>query len=121
MDPSPEMMKGSIMKKNLQLSLLLLAVLVVGPGRTALAQTPTASQRPADNVNTNTKMLYHDGRVMVGDQDVYLIWYGCWDDSCGFRGNTTIQSILREFTSNIGGSPYLPDQQDLPQRSWPNT
>ena len=94
------------MKKNLQLSLLLLTVLVVGLDRTALAQTPTASQRPADNINTNTKMLYHDGRVMVGDQDLYLIWYGCWDDSCGFRGDTTIQSILRDFSSSIGGSPY---------------
>ena len=95
------------MTKNLQLLLMLLTVLVVGLDQTSLAQTPTAGQRPADNVNTNTKMIYHDGSIMAGDLDVYLIWYGCWDDNCGLAGNTTIQSILRDFTSSIGGSPYF--------------
>ena len=102
------------MKKNLHLSLVLLTVLVVGLDQTSLAQTPTASQRPSDNLNTNSRMLYHDGSVMVGDQDVYLIWYGCWDDSCGFRGNTTIQNIVRDFTASIGGSPYYQINRTYP-------
>ena len=102
------------MKKNLQLSLLLLTVLVVGLDRTALAQTPTASQRPQDNVNTSTKMLYHDGPIMTGAQDVYFIWYGCWDDTCGFRGDTTIQSILLDFMIYIGGSPYYQINRTYP-------
>ena len=102
------------MKKSLQLSLLLLTVLAVGLDRTASAQTPTASQRPADNVNTNSKMIYHDGRVMVGDQDVYLIWYGCWDDTCDFRGNPIIQSIVRDFMSSVGGSPYYQINRTYP-------
>jgi hypothetical protein len=95
------------MKKNLQLFLMLLTVLAFGLDQTTLAQTPTASQKPADNINTNTKMLYHDGSIMAGDIDVYLIWYGCWDNNCGLAGNTTIQSILRDFASSIGGSPYF--------------
>jgi hypothetical protein len=102
------------MKKNLQLLLTLLTVLVVGLDETALAQTPTASQRPTDNVNTTTKMLFHGGSVMTGDIDVYFIWYGCWDDNCGLAGNTIIQSILTEFASSIGGSPYFQINRSYP-------
>jgi Phosphate-induced protein 1 conserved region len=107
-------MKGSDMTKNLQLLLMLLTVLVVGLDRTALAQTPTASQRPADVVKTDSRMLYHDGPVMAGAADIYLIWYGCWDDNCGWAGNTTIQSILTDFASSIGGSPYLQINRTYP-------
>ena len=43
---------------------------------------------------------------MTGAQDVYFIWYGCWDDTCG-NGNTTTQTILTDFIQNVGGSPYF--------------
>ena len=102
------------MKNKLQLSLLLLTVLVVGLDRTALAQTPTASQRPAGNINTTTKMLYHDGPIMTGSQSIYFIWYGCWDDNCGFMGNTTIPSILRDFMITVGGSAYAQINRTYP-------
>ena len=59
-------MKGSNMTKNLQLSLMLLTLLVAGLDRSALAQTPTASQRPVDSVKTDSRMLYHDGPIMAG-------------------------------------------------------
>ena len=102
------------MKKNLQLSLMLLTVLVVGLDRTAFAQTPTASQRPTDNVKTDSRMAYHGGPIMTGAVDVYFIWYGCWDNNCGLAGNTTIQSILTDFASGIGGSPYFQINRTYP-------
>jgi hypothetical protein len=44
---------------------------------------------------------------MAGAQDVYLIWYGCWDANCGRMGNPITQAILTEFMSSLGGSPYF--------------
>ena len=43
---------------------------------------------------------YHGGPVMLGTPSVYLIWYGSW------TGNTAT-TILPEFVSSIGGSPYF--------------
>jgi hypothetical protein len=106
-------MKGSDMSKNLQL-LLMLLMLVVGLDRPALAQTSTASQRPQDNVKTDSRMLYHDGPIMTGSMNIYLIWYGCWDDNCNFAGNTTVQAILRDFVISIGGTPYFQINRTYP-------
>jgi hypothetical protein len=44
---------------------------------------------------------------MSGAADVFVIWYGCWDDNCGNFGNTNTQEIVRDFLSNVGGSPYF--------------
>ena len=44
---------------------------------------------------------YHNGPVMPGAQDVYLIWYGDWSH------NLSAQTILSDFASSVGGSPYL--------------
>lgn len=44
---------------------------------------------------------YHGGPVMLGQTNVYYIWYGNWS------GNTAAQSILNYFAYNIGGSPYF--------------
>lgn len=70
------------------------------------AQSAPASQGDK-GVKTDTKMLYHSGPIMSGAADVYVIWYGCWDDTCGFRGDTNTQMILTDFLSSIGGSPYF--------------
>ena len=43
---------------------------------------------------------YHGGPVMLGMTNVYYIWYGNWS------GNTA-GTILTDFASNIGGSPYF--------------
>jgi hypothetical protein len=56
--------------------------------------------------NTNSRITYHDGPIMTGTQDVYFVWYGCWDEICQ-NGNTTTQTILTDFVSNVGGSPYF--------------
>ena len=51
-------------------------------------------------VKTNTKINYHDGPVMQGTSNVYLIWYGNW------IGNTA-QSIITDLVLNLGFSTYF--------------
>lgn len=43
---------------------------------------------------------YQGGPVMLGTPDVYFIWYGNW------AGSTAL-TVLPDFMSNLGGSPYL--------------
>jgi len=93
-------------KTNLQLLLVLLALSAGCLASSASAQGTAASQKPG-NVNTTTKITYHDGPIMTGTPGVYFIWYGCWDGTCGNAGNPTTQSILEDFASNVGGSPYF--------------
>ena len=66
-----------------------------------------SAQRMRPAPNTNSKMLYHGGAVMAGDQDIYFIWYGCWNDDCGITGSTRTVDVLSIFAQNIGGSPYF--------------
>jgi hypothetical protein len=47
-----------------------------------------------------TGINYHGGPVMLGTTNVYFIWYGNWS------GNTAT-TILPDFASHIGGSPYF--------------
>jgi hypothetical protein len=42
---------------------------------------------------------YHGGPVMLGTVNAYYIWYGNWN------GNSAT-TILSDFASNVGGSPY---------------
>lgn len=74
---------------------------------TASAQNPSAKQKPGGDVKTDTRILYHNGPIITGTPDVYVIWYGCWDDNCGNAGDTATQFILTDFISNVGGSPYF--------------
>lgn len=53
----------------------------------------------AGSGGTSNGISYHGGPVMLGAVGVYYIWYGNWS------GNTAT-SILGDFASNIGGSPY---------------
>jgi hypothetical protein len=82
-------------------SSILLAIIALSLTVSISAQ----SMRPAPN--TNSKMLYHNGPVMAGAQDVYLIWYGCWTDNCGNSGSTTTTGLVTEFAWSIGGSQYM--------------
>jgi hypothetical protein len=45
-------------------------------------------------------IAYHNGPVMSGTVRVYLIWYGTW------TGNSAV-SILSNFVTALGGSPYF--------------
>lgn len=69
----------------------------------ALAASGVAAQAS----RTSSKMLYHDGPVLTGTQNVYVIWYGCWSDNCGSAGDTKIRQILADFLINIGNRPYI--------------
>jgi hypothetical protein len=55
---------------------------------------------------TTSKMVYHGGPVLLGIQDVYFIWYGCWGTSlCPSSDNKTM-NILNDFASTVGNTPY---------------
>jgi len=109
-------MKGERdMKTNAQIMLLLLTVSFVSLAQPALAQTVTSSQKPTGTVKTDSRILYHDGPVMIGSSNVYLIWYGCWDNNCGLVGDVATQLILSDFAVSVGSSPYF---QILP--TYPN-
>ena len=69
----------------------------------ALAATTVAAQ----NSRTTGKMLYHDGPVLTGTQNIYVIWYGCWADNCGFAGDTKTMQVLSDFLITIGNTPYM--------------
>jgi len=92
-------------KTKLQLSLALLLMLF-GLSQYSLAQSVTASQRPTSNTKTDSRILYHNGVVLVNVTDVYFIWYGCWDNTCGQNGDFASQTIVTDFMSNIGATPY---------------
>jgi hypothetical protein len=43
---------------------------------------------------------YSGGRVMLGTPELYIIWYGNW-------ANNTARTIIPEYLSHLGNSPYL--------------
>ncbi|MCU1282120.1 MAG: hypothetical protein JWM53_5666 [bacterium] len=44
-------------------------------------------------------ITYHGGPVITGTANFYYIWYGAW-------GSNTALTILPDFASHLGGSPY---------------
>lgn len=61
----------------------------------------------AQTSKTTSKMLYHDGPVLHGTQNLYLIWYGCWTDNCGLAGDTKTIGVINGFVASIGSTPYM--------------
>lgn len=57
------------------------------------------SARPGGGGSTNG-INYHGGPVMLNTVTVYYIWYGNWSGD-------SATTILTDFASNIGGSPYF--------------
>lgn len=94
-------------KFNTQIVLALLTVSFLALELPALAQSATSNLRTTANVKTDSRILYHNGRVMIGASNLYFIWYGCWDNNCGTAGDTATQSILNDFAVNVGSSPYF--------------
>ena len=92
---------------NLQILILLLTVSFVWLAQPALPQSVTSDARPNDHIKTDSRILYHDGPVMVGASSAYVIWYGCWDNTCGPVGDAGTQSIVSDFLLNVGASPYF--------------
>jgi len=63
-----------------------------------------AGQPTAGSTSATTPISYHGGPVM-GTPNVYVIWYGDWNQANG-TDTAAGQQIVRDFLSNIGGSPY---------------
>lgn len=53
---------------------------------------------PVTQALTQAGIQYHGGPVLLGQVNVYVIWYGTW--------SATSKSILTVFLNNLGGSPY---------------
>ena len=68
--------------------------------------TLCAFSAAAQNQRLTGKMLYHDGPVLPGTRNIYMIWYGCWADTCGFAGDSKTMRLVADFLINIGNSPY---------------
>jgi hypothetical protein len=72
----------------------------------------TLGAPPAIAARTDHTIEYHGGPVMAGNQDVYLVWYGCWmQPGCGgpdarYNDQATMD-IVTEFTGRLGGTPYF--------------
>src|SRR5262245_51840844 len=65
-----------------------------------LFAAPAFAQSVKAPVRTDTRITYHNGPVMQGQANVYLIGYG------NFAGTTTT-TILTDLIANIGGSSYF--------------
>ncbi|HTG95429.1 MAG TPA: hypothetical protein VL866_22715 [Pyrinomonadaceae bacterium] len=85
--------------------------------QTSSAQSATAGQKPVNSVKTDSRILYHNGPILTGGQNVYLIWYGCWDNNCGISGDTAAQFILSDFMSSLGSTPYFQINSTYPNSS----
>jgi len=66
-----------------------------GAGTLSNYAQPVKTAKPGGN-----GISLHGGPVITGTTNMYYIWYGNWS------GNTAT-TILTDFASNIGGSPYF--------------
>jgi Phosphate-induced protein 1 conserved region len=67
-----------------------------------LAALSTAAQKQ----QLTSKMVYHNGPLLTGIQNVYVVYYGCWTDNCGRSGDTKTMNILTDVLISIGNTPY---------------
>jgi hypothetical protein len=69
---------------------------------------PALAQGPSSNSKTSSRMLYHNGPVRTGIQNVYFIFYGCWGNpACGPGSDPTTMLIPEIFVVEIGNTPYI--------------
>lgn len=67
-----------------------------------LVTLSTAAQKQ----QLTSKMLYHNGPILTGTQNIYTIYYGCWTDNCASAGDMKTRQIMADFFITIGNSPY---------------
>ena len=65
-----------------------------------------ANSIAAQNQRLTSKMVYHNGPVLTGTRNLYMIWYGCWAGNCGAMGDAQTMNLLAQFLISIGNSPY---------------
>ena len=59
----------------------------------------------AGGTTSTTPILYHNG-PLIRTPVVYTIWYGNWNQTNG-SDTPAGQQIVRDFLTNVGGSPYF--------------
>lgn len=96
--------------KDLSTTFALIISLIASAAMSAPAQV-------GNGPNTKSKILYHGGSVMIGASNAYLIWYGCWTNSCGDNGSTVTRDVIENFTVSIGSTPYFAINTGYPMSS----
>jgi Phosphate-induced protein 1 conserved region len=71
-------------------------------GITRVSVMPTKAQATASATPKDNGIQYHGGPILddANGVNVYLIWYGDWSK------DTAAQTIVTDFISHLGGSPY---------------
>lgn len=65
---------------------------------------PAVAAAPGGRAVPQNGILYHNGPVLLGTTNIYVIWYGNWS----FPGTSTATTtIIPDFLSHFGGSPYF--------------
>ena len=91
----------------LALALALALSVLAGPASAQNGNSPTSSGA----TRTDSRILYHNGPVLLGTQNIYLIWYGNW------ANRSDDQILLADFVSNLGWSPYFRINSGYPDAS----
>jgi len=86
----------------------------------AITASFTMAQHRSTAPKTDTRILYHGGRIVTGVPNVYMIWYGCWGTTCGNWGDPTVQIDLITLVSNLGSSPYFQINTTYPNPNSPD-
>ena len=92
---SPAKLKGRIEMRKTTISLQLILALTI-----TVSCVLWGTRASATN---GSPITYHNGPVMAGNSNVYVIWYGNWSASTGPNSLDT-QVILINFLSEVGGS-----------------
>jgi hypothetical protein len=74
-----------------------------GPPETRIHSMHTGDAPTAGGTGALSPITYHGGPV--GLTNVYLIWYGNWNQNNG-TDTPAGQQLVRTFLSNLSGSPY---------------
>jgi len=56
---------------------------------------------------TQNGIYYHNGPVITGTKDAYVVWYGDWSGATAPTSSPGAQSIITGLLSHIGGTPYF--------------
>jgi hypothetical protein len=96
--------------KRITATLALASIFTAAAVESAMAQN-------TGRTPTTSRIEYHGGAVEWGTSDVYLIFYGCWADTCGAAGDTRTMSLLADFASSVGGTPYFQINRTYPSSS----
>ena len=106
--------------KAVRLIILLVVAAVAGldlPSMEGIMSTSLVTAVAAQNSKPTGKMVYHDGPILPGTQNIYTIWYGCWNNNCGLMGDTQTPELMADLLISIGGRPYLQINSTYPDSS----